>query len=170
MEITPISPSSLPPLTSPSASQTPVGTDVASNTISANGSQSVNSVTARATHTVSSGMAASAPSNSAPSTAKPLLAHSVNDARQAESRHDVEQQRQQQREALEKVVERIEEFVGSTINKGLAFRIDEASGKHTVTIYDKSTGDVVRQLPDEDMLALSRQLVNHSGGLVTTKV
>ncbi|MGF1726711.1 flagellar protein FlaG [Photobacterium nomapromontoriensis] len=92
------------------------------------------------------------------------------DVRRIEQTANVDKQHQLQREELEKVVQRIEEFVGSTLNKGLAFRIDEESGKNIVTIYDKRTGDVVRQIPDEDMLALSRQLTTHSGGLLTTKV
>jgi len=74
-----------------------------------------------------------------------------------------------QRQQLEKVVERLEEFVG-TLNKGLAFRIDEESGRSIVTIYDKSSGAIVRQIPDEDILKLSRQIAPHSGGLVPTQV
>ncbi|PSW19551.1 flagellar biosynthesis protein FlaG [Photobacterium sanctipauli] len=92
------------------------------------------------------------------------------DVRRIEQSPNVEKQHQMQREELEKVVERIEEFVGSTINKGLSFRIDEESGKNIVTIYDKRTGEVVRQIPDEDLLVLSRRLAANSGGLVTTKV
>lgn len=92
------------------------------------------------------------------------------DVRRVEQSANAEQQHQLQREQLEKVVARIEEFVGTTLNKGLAFRIDEESGKNVVTIYDKRTGEVVRQIPDEEMLSLSRQLAHHSGGLVTTKV
>ncbi|UXI00591.1 flagellar protein FlaG [Photobacterium sp. TY1-4] len=92
------------------------------------------------------------------------------DVRRVEQSGKAEQQHQLQREQLEKVVARIEEFVGTTLNKGLAFRIDEESGKNVVTIYDKRTGEVVRQIPDEEMLSLSRQLAHHSGGLVMTKV
>ncbi|UTV27036.1 flagellar protein FlaG [Photobacterium atrarenae] len=96
--------------------------------------------------------------------------HGKSDVRRVEQSANAEQQHQLQREQLEKVVARIEEFVGTTLNKGLAFRIDEESGKNVVTIYDKRTGEVVRQIPDEEMLSLSRQLAHHSGGLVTTKV
>ncbi|MGF1758336.1 flagellar protein FlaG [Photobacterium sagamiensis] len=91
------------------------------------------------------------------------------DARRVEQSAALEKHGEIQREQLEKMVEKIEEFVG-TLNKGLAFRIDEESGRNVVTIYEKRSGDVVRQIPDEDMLELSRQLASHSGGLVTTKV
>ncbi|PSW07605.1 flagellar protein FlaG [Photobacterium lipolyticum] len=91
------------------------------------------------------------------------------DVRRIEQSAELEKRSEVQREQLEKMVEKIEEFVG-TLNKGLAFRIDEESGRDVVTIYEKRSGNVVRQIPDEDMLELSRQLASHSGGLVTTKV
>ncbi|GAL06887.1 flagellin protein FlaG [Photobacterium aphoticum] len=160
MDITPVSPSSLPPLSSALTSQTSIGTNIANETTAP-------ATASRPTATPYTQTATSTPTAALPREQRvnePAAVAPVPDS------HAVEQQRQQQREALEKVVARIEEFVGSTLNKGLAFRIDEESGKNTVTIYDKRTGDVVRQIPDEDMLAVSRQLVNHSGGLVTTKV
>ena len=91
------------------------------------------------------------------------------DIRRVEQTASAEKQNEMQRQQLEKVVERLEEFVG-TLNKGLAFRIDEESGRSIVTIYDKSSGEIVRQIPDEDILTLSRQIASHSGGLVTTQV
>ncbi|MDX1302363.1 flagellar protein FlaG [Photobacterium sp.] len=91
------------------------------------------------------------------------------DVRRVEQSTELKKHGEIQREQLEKMVEKIEEFVG-TLNKGLAFRIDEESGRDVVTVYEKRNGDVVRQIPDEDMLELSRQLASHSGGLVTTKV
>lgn len=91
------------------------------------------------------------------------------DVRRVEQSAALEKNSAMQRQQLEEMVEKIEEFVG-TLNKGLAFRIDEESGRNVVTVYEKRSGDVVRQIPDEDMLELSRQLASHSGGLVTTKV
>ncbi len=91
------------------------------------------------------------------------------DIRRVEQTASAEKQSEMQRQQLEKVVEQLEEFVG-TLNKGLAFRIDEESGRSIVTIYDKSSGEIVRQIPDEDILTLSRQIASHSGGLVTTQV
>lgn len=112
-----------------------------------------------------------------PSVSKPInqanIDHSSDkgktDIRRVEHSAVLEKHSEIQREQLEKMVEKIEEFVG-TLNKGLAFRIDEESGRDVVTIYDKRSGDVVRQIPDEDMLEFSRQIAAHSGGLVTTKV
>lgn len=151
MDVKPISTSSLPLRSSENGTHASVGTDIAnkSNSNSQGASSAVNTSNQHVTPSSDSGKT---------------------DVRRVEQSGKVEQQHQMQREQLEKVVERIEEFVGSTINKGLAFRIDEESGKNIVTIYDKRTGDIVRQIPDQDMLALSRQLAANSGGLVTTKV
>jgi flagellar protein FlaG len=44
------------------------------------------------------------------------------------------------------------------ITRELNFSIDEELGKTVVTVVDQSTGDVIRQIPSEDMLELSRNL------------
>jgi flagellar protein FlaG len=44
------------------------------------------------------------------------------------------------------------------ITRELNFSIDEKLGKTVVTVVDQSTGDVIRQIPSEDMLELSRNL------------
>lgn len=68
------------------------------------------------------------------------------------------------KEQLKKMVEKMDEFVNS-INKGLSFRVDEASGRDVVTIYEASTGDIIRQIPDEEMLIILRRLATASSGL-----
>jgi len=65
---------------------------------------------------------------------------------------------------LEKMVEKMDEFVNS-INKGLSFRVDEELGRDVVTIYEASTGDIIRQIPDEEMLIILRRLASASSGL-----
>ncbi|KDM93044.1 flagellar protein FlaG [Photobacterium galatheae] len=96
-------------------------------------------------------------------------ASSPSDVRRVEQTAKLEEHRQLQRQQLEKLVESIEDFIGS-MNKGLAFRIDEESGRQVVTVYEKESGEVVRQIPDEDMLVLSRQIASYTTGLLTTKV
>ncbi|KMV29698.1 flagellar protein FlaG [Photobacterium swingsii] len=91
------------------------------------------------------------------------------DVRRVEQTVSLEEKQQIQQQELAKMVESIEEFVG-TLNKGLAFRLDEDSGRQIITVYDKKSGEIVRQIPDEDLLSLSRQLATHSGGLFTTQV
>ncbi|CAH7127268.1 Protein FlaG [Vibrio chagasii] len=56
-----------------------------------------------------------------------------------------------------KMVEKVNEFI-SSLNKGVAFKVDEESGRDVVTIYETTTGDIIRQIPDEEMLEILRRL------------
>ncbi len=71
----------------------------------------------------------------------------------------------------ERLVEKMNEFVTS-INRGVSFKVDESSGRDVVTIYEARTGDVIRQIPDEEMLEILRRLAEHtaSSGLLVEKV
>lgn len=97
-------------------------------------------------------------------------------ARQQESAETaMAQAKQRQRlneEQLAKMVEQMNEFVKS-INKGLSFRLDRESGREVVTIYEASTGDIIRQIPEEEMLEVLRRLAreqDHRSGLLMAKV
>ena len=97
-------------------------------------------------------------------------------ARQQESAETaMAQAKQRQRlneEHLAKMVEQMNEFVKS-INKGLSFRLDRESGREVVTIYEASTGDIIRQIPEEEMLEVLRRLAreqDHRSGLLMAKV
>jgi len=76
-------------------------------------------------------------------------------------------------EERQKVVEEMNAFI-SSINRGLSFRVDEESGRDVVTIYEADTGDIIRQIPDEEMLEILRRLrgqtARYSSGLVNQRV
>jgi len=90
---------------------------------------------------------------------------------------DAEVERSQDREKLNEerratMIEQVSEFVNS-INKGLSFRVDEESGRDIVTVYEASTGDIIRQIPEEEMLEVLRRLSRqqgHKSGLLMAKV
>ncbi len=44
------------------------------------------------------------------------------------------------------------------IQRGIEFSIDEESGRSVVKVVDRESGEVIRQLPSEDALAVSRQI------------
>ena len=50
----------------------------------------------------------------------------------------------------------------------LAFSIDQSSGKAVVTVTDSETGEVLRQIPSEEMLSLS-QTMNRMQGLLLSQ-
>ena len=43
-------------------------------------------------------------------------------------------------------------------SRNLSFRVDQGSGRTVITVVDATTGDVIRQIPAEEVLALSRRL------------
>jgi flagellar protein FlaG len=47
--------------------------------------------------------------------------------------------------------------------RNLTFRVDEGSGRTVITVVDASTHEVIRQIPSEEVLALSRALEAASG-------
>ncbi len=93
-----------------------------------------------------------------------------NESMEAEAERSRERQLSEDRR--EKLVEEVSEFVNS-ISKELSFRIDEESGQSVVTVYEASTGDIIRQIPEEEMLEVLRRLSRQQdskSGLLMTKV
>ncbi|WP_019933546.1 flagellar protein FlaG [Oceanimonas smirnovii] len=69
---------------------------------------------------------------------------------------------------LEQMAEQMESFIG-TFNRGLKFRVDEDSGRNVVTVVDNDSGDIIRQIPTEELLQVISRLAEASGGLIDTK-
>ncbi len=63
-----------------------------------------------------------------------------------------DEQRQQQ---IREAVERLREYAGS-MNRTLEFRIDDESGYTVIEVKDPETGDVLRQIPGDDVLERAR--------------
>ncbi|ABX50241.1 flagellar protein FlaG protein [Shewanella baltica OS195] len=57
----------------------------------------------------------------------------------------------------------------SMMRKGLAFKVDESSGQAVVTVLDRDTGDIIRQMPSEEALALAEKLSEVTGLLMKTE-
>jgi len=60
-------------------------------------------------------------------------------------------------QSLEAAVAGIKDFV-QTIRRDLSFDLDDSSGKMVVKVTDRSTGEVVRQIPTEEALRLAENL------------
>jgi flagellar protein FlaG len=101
---------------------------------------------------------------------KSLIEAQVEKQSAAKELDDAEEQK-----AIEKVASKLQEFV-NLIDKQLEFRVDDDSGRHVVTVSDKLSGDVIRQIPSEEVLRLARNLsdladvANSSGKIITTEV
>lgn len=81
----------------------------------------------------------------------------------------------EEQKAVEEVASKLQDFV-NLIDKKLQFSVDEDSGRQVVTVTDKLSGDVIRQIPSEEVLRLARNLsdlaetANRSGKILVTEV
>ena len=69
---------------------------------------------------------------------------------------------------LRAAVQEIEKFVQS-VKRNLEFSIDETSGKVVVKVIASGSGEVIRQIPSEEVLKLANSLNDASSLLFTAK-
>lgn len=62
----------------------------------------------------------------------------------------------------------LEQFVRS-MRRELEFRVDEDTGRTIITVRNKETGEVVRQIPSEEVIALARSLADGRAALVDSE-
>jgi flagellar protein FlaG len=60
--------------------------------------------------------------------------------------------------ALEKVVSQLNAYIQNT-QRDVDFSVDDATGRVVVKVIDSESEEVIRQIPSEEMLAISRHLV-----------
>jgi len=105
------------------------------------------------------------PAQSAAAVARALEANA--EARRAQA--DLERVRQEQvgREQLRAAREEANRRFAETGSE-LTFEFDDATGRVVATLVDKTTREVIRQVPSEEMLAIARALAQgrSSGALV----
>ena len=86
-----------------------------------------------------------------------------------------EQQASEEKEVLENVASNLQEFV-NLIDKELQFTVDTETGRQVVTVKDGTNGEIIRQIPSEEVLKLAQNLAkitdvqNVSGALLETEV
>jgi flagellar protein FlaG len=72
-------------------------------------------------------------------------------------------------EELHKAVDDISKSM-NVMQKGLAFKVDEDSGMQVVKVIDVKTGDLIRQIPNEEALDMAKKLNEVAGLLMKTEV
>jgi flagellar protein FlaG len=93
---------------------------------------------------------AAAPRQELPGSGKPLPA-------QAPSTGDVQQ-----------AVSRLNDYAQS-LRRDIQFSIDKSSGDTVIKVIDSNSGETIRQIPSEVMLAIAQSLDNAQGLFVNTK-
>ncbi len=61
------------------------------------------------------------------------------------------------REAVQKVVSELKAYVQST-QRNLDFQVDDKTGRVVVKVIDATNDQVIRQIPSEEMIAISRRI------------
>ncbi|MDN5498452.1 MAG: flagellar protein FlaG [Shewanella sp.] len=89
-----------------------------------------------------------------------------------DSVRSVEQVNQTAQVDAEELQQAVKEIAASMnlMQKGLAFNIDEDSGKQVVKVIDEQTGDLIRQIPNEEALEIAKKLSEVAGLLMKTEV
>lgn len=70
---------------------------------------------------------------------------------------DVAEQAENQRQQLDQAVSQINDYV-QNVQRSLQFSVDELSGRNVVTVIDKQTEEVIRQIPTEEVLTIARTI------------
>ena len=73
------------------------------------------------------------------------------------------------RPQLEQVAEQLQEFIGK-MNRGLEFSVDKDSGRDVIKVLDKTSGELIKQYPTEEVLSLVAKLSEATGNFVDSKV
>jgi flagellar protein FlaG len=71
-------------------------------------------------------------------------------------------------EVIAKTAQQLESFVQS-MGRDLSFSVDSTTGYHVVRVTNPETGEVVRQLPSEELLKIAESMQNTGSGLVNQK-
>jgi flagellar protein FlaG len=55
---------------------------------------------------------------------------------------------------IQKVAQQLESFL-KRVSRSLEFRVDDASGRMVCSVRDAETGDLIRQIPNEEVLRMA---------------
>ncbi len=66
------------------------------------------------------------------------------------------------RESVTLAVDKVREFV-QVVRRDLEFSVDEATGRTIITVLDSESGEVVRQIPPEEIMTIAENLEEVQG-------
>lgn len=72
---------------------------------------------------------------------------------------------------LSRMVEKLNDFLRQSA-RSLQFRYDEVSGRTVITVVDAASGDVIRQIPSDELLAMAERMraAGQTGALIDLRV
>jgi len=69
---------------------------------------------------------------------------------------------------VQQAVSRLNDYVQS-LRRDIQFSVDKSSGDTVIRVVDSNSGETIRQMPSEEMLAIAHNLENAQGLFVNTK-
>jgi len=72
------------------------------------------------------------------------------------------------REVVAKAAQQIQSFVQS-MGRNLNFSVDSTTGYHVVRVTNPETGEIIRQLPSEELLRIAQSFAQINSALVNQK-
>lgn len=72
-------------------------------------------------------------------------------------------------EQVQRAVEAMKQLVEVKAPNSLQFSIDDSTGKTIVRVTDAQTGEMIRQIPSEELLAIARSIDKMQGMLLQQK-
>jgi flagellar protein FlaG len=81
---------------------------------------------------------------------------------------DINETSRPTREAVAKAAADLQEFVKS-MGRNLNFSVDETTGYHIVRVVNPDTGELIRQLPSEELLKVARDFQRLNNVLVSQR-
>lgn len=85
------------------------------------------------------------------------------------AKQEVKETEQEVAQRLENSVSELNDLVQS-VQRDLQFSIDELSGSTVIKVLDTKTDEVIRQIPSEEVLALTRNIESLKGVLFSAEV
>jgi len=76
---------------------------------------------------------------------------------------------QEMNAAVRAAARQIDSYLRS-VSREVEFRVDDESGVTIVTVRNTATGEVIRQIPNEEVLQLARRFTDRSGALLDLTV
>ena len=111
--------------------------------------------------------ASTAPSNAVGQVAQATSTHQAAETEPAKEAEAVARP-PPSREQLDRAVSEVRKAL-APVARNLQFSIDDATGRSVVKVVDSTTNEVIRQLPSEELLALTRSMDSLSGLFVKQK-
>lgn len=67
--------------------------------------------------------------------------------------------------SIDELTQNISDFV-QVIQRDLAFSVEEETGQKIIKVHDRQTGDLIRQIPTEEVVEISRRIGEQTTGLL----